>query len=422
MYVYLEGFIVFEKIKSRKYRGRRGTRLRRSGGMRGISRMGLSNLGPVLKIGGLFVAVAALVLLVIFVVVPLFGGSQTTAEPSDAEISTPAPTAKPIANAIMADDAEELVIEYNSINDPYICGNEVVFSTGNALQVSPELTTIAIYDMDTQQTAEVSGITKRNISLFEPKINQDYIVYLDSKTEYGGAVCGYDRNKEEMFVMREYLYGKPKVTLVGEYALWMQQTQNATDKLYLYHLPTKESTAIEVFVNTPFSVSTPHMSDEAIVYVQPVGESQVLDGSSASLDAEVCVMPLKDKGDQERILFSPGTYVYGPMIDGDNIVFLDGNRNDTSRLMLCTKSGDTYSSPVEIANGILNFDVGDGFVSYTKDEAVYIYYFKDGSSARISSETTRALLSSANGKEVVWYDVTDGLANAANVIMHIQVP
>ena len=64
--------------------------------------------------------------------------------------------------------------------------------------------------------------------------------------------------------------------------------------------------------------------------------------------------------------------------------------------------------------------MGDGYVAYTKDDFVYAYYFADGSSGRVSAESTRSLLSSATGKDIVWYDITD--IEAANVVIHQQVP
>ena len=388
---------------------------------KGLMRFRVSNMGPVIKIAGLAVAVAALVMVVIFVIVPLFGGAPAVEE-SVKPSSTPTPTPSPIAGGNMSDAAEELSIHYSSINDPYIYGDEIVFSTGEADQLSPEIKTIAVYNMTTGETTEIPEITKQNNSLFEPKINENYIVYLDCKSEYGGAVCGYDRNTKEIFIMRDYLYGKPKVSLVGDYALWMQQTGNATDKLYLYCLPTRETTVIEVFVNTPFSISAPYMSDEAIIYVQPDGESLILDGSSASMTAQICIIPLKENGDNERVLFYPDTDVYDPVISGDYVLFLDSNRDDQSRLMLCEKQGDTYSAPVAIAQGVLNYRLGDGFVAYTQEDAVYVYYFGDQSSGRVSSDTTRALLSSVNEKEIIWYDITDDSGETADIIMHLTVP
>ncbi|MDD5016621.1 MAG: hypothetical protein PHO15_00810 [Eubacteriales bacterium] len=411
---------MFENLraKSRKHRRRKSMRLKKGRGPRGSSRMRASNILPILKIAGLFVAAAGLVLLIIFVFVPLVFGDGKTEEVVVEVSATSTPTATPIARADMSGDVKELQIDYDSVNDPYVCGNEVVFSTGS----DDNIDTIAVYNIETEETTKIDKITMSYFYLFEPSINENFIVYLDCKDEYGGAVCGYDRNTGEMFVMREYKFGKPKVTLAGDYALWMQQTSLGTDRLYLYYLPTQESVEIEVFVNTYFSVSAAYLSDDAFIYVQPYQESLVLDGSADSDVAEICVIPLEEDGDDNRILFCPGTFVYNPMIDGDYIVYMDSTGDESSALMLCTKSGDTYSAPEVIAEGVLNYDVGDGYVAYTKDDAVYIYYFADGSSGRLSSETTRARLANANGKDVVWYDITGNIDDTTTIIMHIQVP
>ena len=408
---------------------RRSRRIGRRGGK--SSRLRSLNFGAILKISGIVVAAAALVLVIIFVIVPLLGGKSITPV---AQVSpTPSVTFTPIATEDMSATAEELsAITSNSINDPYIFGSQIVFSTGDNTKTSPTLDTIAIYDMSTQQTTNVEGITKKYDQLYEPKIDDKYMVYLDCKTPdvsknaYGGAVCGYDRSTKKQFVMREYLYGKPKVTLSGDYALWLQQTNNGTDKLYLYYLPTEECTTIEVFVNAPFFISAPYMSDDSIIYVQPKDQNKVVDTNTSSslTDVQICIIPLKNKGDAERVFYIPGTYVYEPLIKGNDIVYLDGDRDYNSNLMYCSKSGDSFTQPVAIAQGVLNYYIGDGFVVYTKDDAVFIYYFKDGSTGTLSSGTTRALLAGTNGKDVIWYDITGSAVDttAPDVLMHILVP
>ncbi len=412
---------MFSRIRNKlkKMRRRRSMRLRRGRGMRS-SRMRAFRLGPIVKLGGLALLAAGLITVIVLLIIPLFGTKNEESDPALASVS-PTPSLPPVAREDMTDLAKELSIDHKSINDPYVFEKEVAFSTGNQLQAAPTLDSIVIFDIVSGATKKVEGITKKYDFLFEPKFNDKYIVYLDCKDKFGGAVCGYDRESGQAFVMREYLYGKPKVSVSGDYALWSQQTGRNKDRLYLYHLPTHETVEIEVFDNTYFSVSTPFMSDDAIVYVQPYGESQVLDGSSASIEPEICVIPLREGGDNNKILFRPGIEgVYDPMISGTNIVFIDTNRDHNSRLMLCVREGDTYSSPEVIAQGVINYCVGDGFVAYTKDEAIYIYYFKDGSSGRLSSDNTRALLANANGKNVVWYDITE--LGIANVVFHAQVP
>lgn len=381
----------------------------------------MRDFGPILKIGGLFLLGAGvLAVLIIFVIVPLFAGEKT--EPVAEVSSTPTPSPTPVITGTISDKAAQLQITPKSINDPFVFGSSVVFTTGDPAEATPEIKEIDVFDITAGTTTPVPGITKKYDSLFEPKMNDKYIVYLDCKNENGGAVCGYDRTAGTAFVMREYLYGKPKVALAGNYALWMQQTGPGTDKLYLYNLETKEVATIEEFINTPFSASAPYMSDEAIIYVQPEGESQILSGSSASLNPQISIVPLVNNGDTQRSVYNPGMTVYNPMIDGSDIVFLNGAGDENSSLMYVKKDGDTYSQPVEIAKGVLNYHIGDGFVAYTKGEAIYIYYFKDGSSGTLSSDAMKAMLVSVNGKDVLWYDTTDSASDAGDVVWHIQAP
>ncbi len=418
-----------------KYHRRKSIIKRRGRGRgRGLSRMRF-DLRPILLFGGIGLGVVALVLVIIFVIVPLFGkGDDEVATSAPSAIATPVPT--PMAKDDMSDAAEELVIEYKSINDPYVFGNEVIFSTGDKLESAPDLDRLVIYDMTEKTVTEVAGITKKYTSLFEPKFNENYIVYLDCKSEYGGAVCGMDRATGQTFVMREYLFGKPVVSISGQYAVWMQQTGRGTDqsgkptagtdRLYVYDLATQESVEIETFANTCLSYSWAYIGDSGIVYVQPEGEDTLVsqETSSALPGVQVVVIPLTEGGDKQAMRFIPGTFVYNPLIYGDYIVYLDGTGAAGTNLVMCKKSGDTYSAPVTIATDVLNYDVGDGYVVYTLQDMVYIYYFADGSTGRLSSDTTmtRSMLGSANGKEVVWYDIGDGLDSPSNVIMHITVP
>ncbi len=417
----LEVNVVIGRSRARRFNRRSGMR-----GRRGAGRRGIRNLSPVIKLAGLIAAGAAvLAVLIIFVIVPLFSGDSSEPVVEASPTSTPTPT--PIITGDISDRTEQLAITPKSIHDPFIYGTEVVFTSGDPSSTSADITSVNIFDTATQQTTAVPGITKKYDSLFEPKVNDKYIVYLDCKNENGGAVCGYDRASGKSFVMREYLYGKPKVSLSGKYAVWMQQTGPATDKLYLYDLETQESVVIEIFINTPFSISPAYASKDAMIYVQAEGESQILDNSSAATKAQISIVPLKDKGDASRVTFCTETNVYAPMIDGDNIVFLNGAGNEESSLMLVTKSGDSYTTPKEIAKNVLNYIVGDGYVVYTKetngkDEAVFIYYFKDGSTGRLSNENTRAYLASANGKDVLWYDIMGGFTDVADVVIHIKVP
>lgn len=412
---------------------RRGRRIgRRHGFGRGL------NIGAIVKIGGIGLAAVGLILVVIFVIVPLFSSAPSTSDTTDT--TSPEVSLSPTPSVDLTKLAAELQNTPDNVTDPYLYINgdtsEMIYSTGDNL-AGPD--TIAVYNIKTQSAASVSGITKKNDGLFEPKENDKYIVYLDCKSKDGGSVCGYDKGTSQQFVMRDYVYGKPKVTISGEYALWLQQTLDTRDKLYLYDLKTRECVTLEYFINVSFFVSAPYISDDKLIYMQPKGESRLLDGSSSLSDVELSIIPLTDKGDKNRILGNTGTFVYDPKMKGNDIVFLDGVEGPDSHLMYCklkddakptsdtsfnpdTDPANNLTKPVEIATGVLNYSIGDGFAAYTKDSVVYVYFFSDGSTSTLSEATTRALLCSVSGKDVIWYDITDGTSDVPDSIIHIQIP
>lgn len=411
------------RLKRGRSIGRR--RRTRSGSFRRLS------LEAVIKIGGLALAAAGFICLIIFVIVPLFSGGK----PPD--VSESAGTVTPSTPAVTVDltqTAEEIQTGRSTIIDAYIFGGKIVFATSaSSTEATSTADTIAIYDMTAKTTQNVSGISKKNDGLYEPKMNDKYIVYLDSKSKDGGSVCGYDLTTGQQFVMRDYIFGKPKVTISDKYALWLQQTMTGSDKLYLYDLESRMCDTIEIFVNTNVFISAPYISADSIIYTQPKDEEKVLDGSSASDIAAMCIMPLKDKGDREAVYGLTGTFIYEPVIQGSNIIYLDGVRDTASRLMYCTVKPEASSSsdpsgtltqPVEIAQGVINYIIGDGYTAYTsKDETVYIYNFADGTTRPLSQTgNTRALLSGLYGKDVIWYDITDGIGDTPDILMHTLLP
>ena len=98
---------VIDKLK--RMRRRRNMRMRTGRGQRRASRFRVSNFGPLLKIGGLVLGAAVLVLLVIFVLIPLFDGGAKPAETQTLE-PTPEPSPTPMARADMSDLDTELSV------------------------------------------------------------------------------------------------------------------------------------------------------------------------------------------------------------------------------------------------------------------------------------------------------------------------
>ena len=64
------------------------------------------------------------------------------------------------------------------------------------------------------------------------------------------------------------------------------------------------------------------------------------------------------------------------------------------------------AQPQLLASDVTNLRMGDGFLAYTKEDAVYAYVFETGKSYRMNTTVSKALLASVCGRSVCWYDVT----------------
>ncbi len=359
---------------------------------------------PYIQIGSIVLGVAAVVCVIAFVIVPMFNGSTApTPTPSFAPSFTPPPkqtlTAEDVAALSQVTD-----IAHRSVNNPCVYLNEIAFSTGEEKKLNPPLKEIAIYDIMTQTTHILSNVDTRFDNLLSPKLNENWVAYLDVNTKGGGAIWAYNRSKEQPFIVREYFYGMPKITLDGDYLAWITQTGPATDKLYLCHLPTNEVTVVQVFNDNPTALSGVHMANGELVYALPEGEAK-----EGIFNAQIVRMKLTTP--TQKSTLTPSMYVFEPKTNGRDIVFLDLNRSPEANLMLCI-NGDM---PQIIDKGVLNYDIGDGFVAYTKDESVYIYFIEDEFKATLNDQKLRGILASVWAKMVVWYDITDGL-NVRDVV------
>jgi hypothetical protein len=359
-----------------------------------------SNLAPLLSIGGIVLSLAAFACIIIFLIIPIFSGKMN-------KPIAPKPTSslRPFHDPNEIIDLSKLENEampkQKSINGPFILGTQMVYSAGQESIMNPPLKNISIYNLDSNETdAPIAAIACKYNNLFEPKMNENWIVCLDVNSKAGGRILGYDRKNDKMFVIREYLYGMPKVRLAGDYIAWMQQTATSTDKLYMCYLPTNETVCIKTFTDTPYSISAVGFSDSELIWVEKSGENEAGESS--------CVikrMAFSGGKASEPTDFDTGTYVFDPLTDGKNIVFMDGNRNEDAHLMISVNGG----KPKAIDAGVVNYELGDGFVAYTKkDESIYVYFINTGYKGKLTGKNSRGDLATVNGDMVCWYDTTDG--------------
>ena len=69
-----------------------------------------------------------------------------------------------------------------------------------------------------------------------------------------------------------------------------------------------------------------------------------------------------------EVAYEPGRYAYSPKMNGNYIAFLSSTSGPPRDIYLMEKGGETKL----IESGVLNFDMGQDFLAYTKDQNVYI--------------------------------------------------
>ena len=184
--------------------------------------------------------------------------------------------------------------------------------------------------------------------------------------------------------------------------MYIVPTSAKSDKLYLYDLAAKESLTLRKYnySDEPFSISPPAICETEMVWID-------------AMDEAVNTTTLKSYKIKEGLAFEQtpyviNSYIFAPKINKDVIAFLDTQRSLDGNLMLYDLAIND-GNPIKIASGVLNFDLGDNYVAYTKDEKVYIYYWADGSTGVVSNINSRAVLASVTDDVCLWYDITDGI-------------
>ena len=282
----------------------------------------------------------------------------------------------------------EAKIRYNAINEPYKYGNDIVFS---ATSGSISYTRLVIYHTDTQESDTIPAKVRYN-NLTGLVMNDRYIAYLDASSGGGGRVCVYDRETAEFRTIKEYAYAMPKLSLSGDYLAFLQQAGETTDRLYVCNLRTGETVTPKVFEGAVDASGGAHLNGTVLTYAVGYYEGDLLKSRVTTLDLS---SGAEESYDWDRL-------VYSPMRSGKYIAFLSSASGAPDDVYL----SENGAQPQLLASDVTNLRMGDGFLAYTKEDAVYAYVFETGKSYRMNTTVSKALLASVCGRGVCWYDVT----------------
>lgn len=371
-----------------------------------------SRAGRVALFFSVIAGVAAVVLLSVFVVAPLFDKEETKSE-STHLVKNPF---RDSLNANALPDAEsynlssavkEAKLELLTAIDPYIYKNEVVFTTSSMKGGRLKYDKLYIYDCEKEKETQVENISVKYDNILFPCMNDNYIVFLDSSLSGGGRVCVYDRNTKKQTALKDYLYAAPKVTLAGNMLMFMQQAGDSLDRLYIVQLDSMETVAYRVFSGLPLSPSAVNACNGRAVYCIPYRTEDGFDRS------RIYTLDFYSGTEIEN---EPGKLINDIKTDGENVAFLTASAGMPTDLY-CLEGKNLRL----ISKDVVNFDMGSGFIAYTKDDGVYAYRFRDNTNYKLNSDISRAYLCSAEGNMVCFMDVTGGFDDTVNTIKYLEV-
>ncbi|MEX1307463.1 MAG: hypothetical protein AB1Z19_02965 [Eubacteriales bacterium] len=413
---------------------RRSLRVRAYAGKRGVSKVYSSPLIPIIKVAVIVIVIAGAGFSVYKWGIPyaktLF--EEEAAAPTPTPIATPTQPPATYAKADMSDLETEIKIPHWFITDPYYYNGKIIYTSGQEAATAPNaIDNLLIYDIGSNSYTRVETPTRlvgdgdaedepAGNNYFGAQMNESWIVWLESdySNRGGGRILAYDRRTNESFVLREYIYGMADIFLSGDYCLFTVATGAKKDKIYLYDLNKQEVVLLRNYnySTEPFSISTPSICDTEIIWVDAMTEETGI--------TQTTLRSIKIKEnlsfDNDSYVFD--TYVYNPITNGEAIVFLNTQRSLSGDLMISVGGND----PVVVATGVLNYDLGDHFVAYTKDTSIYVYYWADGSTGQLSNRNSKAILASVSDNVVLWYDITDGIIGEKekdrDVLMMAEVP
>jgi len=303
---------------------------------------------------------------------------------------------------------EMYIADIKAKNDPYFAGGSIIFTTRTDTHSISQLDAVGIYDTATESVVILPNVEKKYDNLLNPLLSGGIAVWIDSLADGGGRIVGYDLSSNKQFLIKEYGYAIPSLSFDGDLLAFMQWAGDSLQRFYVYNVQTREAVTVKLF-ETDIGNSAADVSASDIVWSEYKREDS---GRVSGIFKRIVL----DNGSSRYEHYDFGNNVFEPKTNGRDIVFATEKRISSGDLMLSAGGG----TPVKIAENVLNYDLGDTFVAYTKDEKIYICFTNQQKTLILTSEISKNLLVSANGGGITFYDITDGVL-ADEVVMYAVI-
>lgn len=365
-----------------------------------LGRIRRTNMWVTIRIVILIAAVAAGVLAIIFFGFPLIEDLVKGVDPSlryqpklEANFEEEeAPSKEQI-------DSKEVYTEkeYRLKNEPYIDGYNIIFTTQKQRNALDVFDSVAIYDTQSGETKLLEHVEKKYDKLVSPVLSGNIAVYIDSNDSGGGRILGYDLEKNEQFVIKEFAYAQPQLAISGERLAFMQWAGETTQRIYVYNVKTREAATVKLYEKGDVTCGDVDISDKDMVWAEK-------DKKGNSVLKRIV---FNEDGTSQYENYNFGNAVYNPKTNGTNIVFKTERYSIASALMSSTQGAE----PAKLADSVFDYGIGNDFVAYSKNGQIYVAHTNSQATDQVSSDITLNLLASVNGNALCYYDLTDKQVN-----------
>lgn len=354
-----------------------------------------TSYGPLIKLLIALAVLAALVLIVVLVAMPLINARISSGVPlfgSAPAVETAKQTASPI-NAILTNEVKTVQFGEGyglptAVVDPSVFDGKMLFATGATENSCDRLVRL---DPETGAFTNIA-ITRINDTIRYPLENADVILYADCKTAGGGSIVRLDKATGETAVLAEFALDAPKLLFESPYAVWTERTDSTTAKVMVSDVTSGELLTLAVLDNAAYAESAPSIKSGQVIYA---------DADTANPGSSLIRTVLL--ADNSRWDFTAGGYVHDPKSAGDRWAYLSGNHDANSDLYVSVGG----AAPKRVASGVIDFDITQTCVVFSRDETVYSYVFADDKTYLISETGTNAQFVMAGEDYALWRDMSN---------------
>lgn len=301
-----------------------------------------------------------------------------------------------------------LATKEENLNYPGICADGLLYAAGTGTALQPVLKTLYYYDFDTDSESVIAQ-TKlgEDGELFETHINERWMVYIDTNQQGNNQIFYIDRQDAALapVLIKKTEFALPKLRLYGDYLIWIEQTEDGGDDIWLFDLSNGENLCLATLHDSAtYGVSAPSISKNEIIWAahDPQQSQQERERGEKSA-IYVCNLERLSEEGYTYENFSAGMYVHEPLTNGQVWVWIDKNKAPDSNLYLKYRNGQNVQL---VTQGVTGYAIADGMVVYAKGMQIWAYFYQTDTYARLTGENEMGMQPAVYQNRVIWYDLS----------------